>query len=87
MFLGNAVYASDLQQQKIEQLENFTKLYWRKFYTEKWEPSSKDEQQSQQNLANGQTLVAKETCDTSPSTCLDGELCEIATFKLLGKQN
>ena len=88
MFLGNAVYASDLQQQKIEQLEQLLQSYIEENSILKSENQAlKDELQSQKNLANDQTLIAKETCDTSPSTCLDDELCEIATFKLLGKQN
>ena len=88
MFLGNTVYASDLQQQKIEQLEQLLQSYIEENSILKSENQAlKDELQSQKNLATDQTLVAKETCDTSASTCLDDELCEIATFKLLGKQN
>ena len=88
MFLGNAVYASDLQQQKIEQLEQLLQSYIEENSILKSENQAlKDELQSQKNLANDQTAGAKETCDISPSACRDIELCEVATFKLLGKQN
>ena len=86
--MGNAGYASNLQLKKIEQLEQLLQNYIKENSILKDENQAlKDELQSQKNLANDQTLGAKETCDTSPSTCLDDELCEIATFKLLGKQN
>ena len=87
MFLGNAVYASDLQQQKIEQLEQLLQSYIEENSILKSENQAlKDELQSQKNLATDQTLIAKETCDTSPSTCLDDELLKLQLSNFLANK-
>ena len=80
--------STDLQQQKIEKLEQLLQNYIKENSILRNENQAlKDEINSKESLTKNHTSLVKEVCDINPNACLDEELCTVATYKLLGKEN
>ena len=80
--------ATDLQLQKIEKLEQLLQTYIKENEVLRYENQSlKAQVDGIEASISNQTTNALLNCDTDPKGCNDQDLCEKATYGLLGERN